>query len=354
MNARASVFLALLVLLAGCGGAVSDANQSAEGTVSPSAPTASPVGATEPTEAPSPEPTPTPEPTPEPTPTATPEPQVDPDNPFGTRTLVVVVNHSADDRNLTPVVERSLRYWEENAEEYAGYPVEFKLVSYHADPDISVTFVEGGVACGVHEDPYALGCAPLNAGRAAPTSEVAVRANMTEHTTHAVLVHELGHTLGLGHNDEPQEYMGAERPLGLANANAAVYYEWDDGYRREQMTEQVENAFLYFERGAHGTLGEDERPNYTFVDSREEADIVVVVTSDEEQCGRFVNCVRPGPRYDQDTLLVAGADGDLVGYYLAYSLAWRFYDSPYEFPDALSRDATYEEASSDWWKDSNA
>lgn len=326
----------------------------AEGTVStPAAPTVSPTESTEsadPTETPAPERS-TERPTPTPAPTLTPEPQVHPDNPFGTETLVVVVDHSADDRNLTPVVERSLRYWEENAEEYAGYPVEFKLVSHHDDPDLSVTFVEGAVACGVHGGAYALGCAPLNADRAAPTSEVAVRANMTERTTHAVLVHELGHTLGLDHDDEPQEYMGAERPLGLANANATVYYEWDDGYRRHRMTEQVENAFRYFERGAHGTLDADERPNYTFVDSREEADVVVVVTSDDERCGRFVNCAHPGLRYDQDTIIIAGADGDLVGYYLAYSIAWRFYGSPDDLPNALAPDATYEEASSDWWED---
>lgn len=134
---------------------------------------------------------------------------VDPDNPYGQETLVVASAHAPNDSHHT-MTEDALEYWEGNtSDEYADYPIEYEYEPTAEDPDIRIRWVTEIDSCGENDHENLAGCADLVTNDREVPETVVVRVE-TDHSraeTIATLKHELGHTLGLTHDDEPQEVM---------------------------------------------------------------------------------------------------------------------------------------------------
>jgi len=134
---------------------------------------------------------------------------VDEDNPYGEETLVVGVDASEAERNVTPVVTDSLEYWEENSEQYADYPIEYQLDADAEHPDVQIVWVTDLEDCDSVSDPAIAGCADLVEDTAPGTALVEVETGLSREQATETLRHELGHTLGLRHGDAPQDVMSA-------------------------------------------------------------------------------------------------------------------------------------------------
>lgn len=104
-----------------------------------------------------------------------------------------------------------LAYWEDESEEYAGYEIEYAFEPDHDDADIVVELVEDVQTCSVEDhDREAVGCAPVIDGRAPDTATVEIKDGFSEDLTLVTIKHEFGHTLGLGHDDDPIEIMSSD------------------------------------------------------------------------------------------------------------------------------------------------
>jgi hypothetical protein len=298
---------------------------------------------------------------------------VDADNPWGERTLSVAVEApSGDDRDNEPLVRRALGYWTANAEAYAGYQVSFRLVDDAFDADVVVEFVREVTGCDDVDE--AAGCAP----HVTAQSEVdrpmrlEVLTGLDDDSTVLVLKHELGHVLGLGHDDDPAEIMSAsERLATLPKPNATdrsipwrsdtltVYVDYrnvssDD---RRGVREQIRRALDYYERGAEGRA--EGTLSFEFTRDRSRADVVITFP-DEPPCATGAGSC--GYRYGTDTdgdaspewyttveIAVAGIDTEAVGWHVGYWLGYALgFTEPSDWPDVF-RQASAEERRSDWW-----
>jgi len=274
-----------------------------------------------------------------PAPTATPTPApVDSANPFGNRTLAVAI--APDDRTpeRTAVVRRALDYWEGNAAEHAGYPVEFVLVDASASHRIELAFESAPVTCGTISTDRTIGCAPVNERRAPPVSQVTVAANQTDAYTHEILVHELGHVLGLGHDDEPRRYMRETLPSGLGRDTVDVYLTGPDDTAVGRARSEVETALSYFE--SHPSLAADERPTFEFVTTREAADFVIEIRDGGCFDDGGGSCTGEPAYRGQQQLVLDSLDTEVVAWHVAYHLAPVYLA---DVPEDLSGDASRSE-----------
>lgn len=131
---------------------------------------------------------------------------LDPANPWFKQTLTVTyTNDAASDRELVPLVETALAYWDEHSEQYTDYDVSFTFQSDTDDADIEISLVDKIEQCGDHDD-IVTGCARI---RNTPLRDAAIEIEngYSDDRTLVTIKHELGHALGLGHDDEPQEIM---------------------------------------------------------------------------------------------------------------------------------------------------
>lgn len=161
-------------------------------------------------------------------------------NPFGKEQLVVAINDSGVSMDTRHVVVDALHYWENNSEEYAGYPIAFDLRPSHPDPDVEIHFVEKIEQCGGEYDAVTVGCADYNVVRAPDTAAVAVEGGYTNATLVRVLKHELGHTLGQGHHNEPRDVMRPEQPAIVREVD--VQLRIDSTYNDRTVRRNVETA----------------------------------------------------------------------------------------------------------------
>ena len=302
---------------------------------------------------------------------------VDPGNPWGSRTVTVgIVAESGDDRAYAPLVQAALDYWETHAPEFAGYSVEYELDPDAADPDIEIHFVSTVTGC--QDIREAAGCAPYitKPSQIDRPEEVEVLSGLSNASTVLVVKHELGHTLGLDHDDEPQEIMSAkeqlttlpqpnatDRDLPWKNATLSVYLDLSNVPSSERATvrSQVGHALTYYENGAAGTVPE----NVTFVrtDNRSGADILIRFP-EEAPCGGGVGSCgsRGGVDMDGDGALeyytkveitVSGVPTEAIGWHVANWLGYGFgFTDIVDWPPPL-REASAEERRN-WWKNESA
>lgn len=134
----------------------------------------------------------------------------DPDNPWGQETLTVGMTRQAGSGDYSSHVTDALDFWEDNAEQYAGYPIQFEYLPNEESADIEIIFVEGIDRCGKSSSDEIAGCAPIIEGEPPETAEVRIEHDIEEDRMTEVIKHEIGHVLGLTHDDEPQSVMSDE------------------------------------------------------------------------------------------------------------------------------------------------
>ena len=168
-------------------------------------------------------------------------PDVPDENPYEKETLVVAYNDSAVEMEKRHIVEEALEYWEDHSEEYADYPIEYDLYPSHTNPDKHIEFVESIDRCGAEIDSVAIGCADFITDIAPETAEIQVEGGYTNATLLNVTKHEIGHTLGLDHDDEPQSIMAAEQKYTI-NRNVTVHAQVSSSYNQAEVLDYIETA----------------------------------------------------------------------------------------------------------------
>lgn len=355
---HAAVALAALAVLAGCVGPAFDApaTEPAPETTGGDAPTAE-SGATE---------TATPG-TSTPTPTAAGERQ----SPWGSEPVVVAIGDPAGtDREWTPLVREAAAFWEAEAERFAGYPIDYEVRPDATDPDIVIEFVEAVPECDGASD--AAGCAPLitDSRQIDRPETVSVRTGFSDSSTVTVIQHELGHTLGLTHDEAPADVMASrmvlnteplpnatERDFAWDDPEFAVYVDSGSASDPDGFREQVRRALAYYEDDPPGM---PTNLTFTLVDDPDDAEIVVrpVETSPcgsgAASCGGTAGWDPDGDgaveTYSELRISLVDLDTDAVGWHVGYWLAFGFgAESDSEKPPPF-RDAAYEERRSAWWE----
>lgn len=298
----------------------------------------------------------------------------DPDNPYRQGELVVAVAPPSDgDRDFTPLVREALDYWAANSEQYAGYPIDYRLAPDATDPDLRIEFVGSVEQCGTEE--HAAGCAPVitKPGQFDPPVDVRVRTGFSDDSTVQVLKHELGHTLGLNHGDAPADVMAAsstlttppqrnasERALPWQSETLSVYVDVSSlpASERDEARRQVRGTLGYFADGADGTVPE----NVSFVrtDNRSAADITIRATDESPcstssgSCGYILGTDPDGDGarewYTRLEITVTDLDTEAIGWHVGRWLGVGFGLEGEAYPEPLRESASYQERRSDWWE----
>lgn len=131
-----------------------------------------------------------------------------------TQTIRVDIE-SESPHDLTELTAAALSFWETNSAEYAGFAVDFEIIET-GDPDVIVAYRDSPVGCEnvPQYSDQVLGCAPvLQAGYTVerPIVGRVVAAARPPGAIRVTTQHELGHMLGLDHDDEPAFVM-SNRP----------------------------------------------------------------------------------------------------------------------------------------------
>lgn len=157
-------------------------------------------------------------------------------HPLSGTTTLSITDRSESSHDLERLTMEALTYWTTNAAEYAGFEVAFELTT--TAPDIELVFLENRrelQGCQEHASQEVLGCAPLLEDGHRPERPVTIEVVANERPYGEILVtveHELGHTLGLAHDDEPAYIMSNDIEDRLP--------EYD---RRREILVAIENAW---------------------------------------------------------------------------------------------------------------
>lgn len=296
-------------------------------------------------------------------------------NPYGEETLTVAISTEVDaGRDFAPLVREALDYWEANDRRYVGYEVEYRLVpdADGEDADVLVRFVESVEECG-RED-HVAGCAPYVTDSVDRPVTVRVRGGFSDDSTVLVLKHELGHTLGLGHDDAPADVMSArsvlttlpqrnasEKALPWNRTTLSVYVD-TASIPSDDLTEtrtQVDAALDYFEDGADGSVPEEV--SFSRADSAEQADVVVRFSEASPcqpgpgSCGAIAGLDPDGDgaleTYTSLEITLTDVDTDAVAWHVGRWLARGMGLEGEELPEPLRESSTYGERRSEWWRD---
>ena len=138
-------------------------------------------------------------------------PEGEPRHPFANQTVAVAVaNESDTPHDVHRNAQEALAFWEEHASTYVGFSISFELVD--TEQDMTIRYVDSPEACRNIEgySELVLGCAPLITPLHQLPSEVTAYVVASRRPFGKIRIttkHEIGHILGLNHDDEPREIM---------------------------------------------------------------------------------------------------------------------------------------------------
>jgi len=304
-----------------------------------------------------------------PTATATPATATPGANPWGAEPIVVAIrNEGGRDRDFAAMVREAASFWEANDERYLGFPVEYDVRPDAANPDLVVTFTDEIPNCGNVTD--AVGCAPrfTDARQIDRPVSAWVKTGLSDESTVLVTEHELGHTLGLGHDDPPQEVMRArsvlytesqpdatDRAFPWADGDFAVRIDAANASDPASTRSQVDHALTYYEDDAPGMPS-----NLTFERTDGDAEIRVRFgpTPDcRASSGSCISTYGSDPdgdgaieTYTRVEITLVDLDTEAVGWHVGYWLAHAFGAEEDDEKPPPFRDASGRERRSAWWE----
>ncbi|WP_192498509.1 matrixin family metalloprotease [Halorussus halophilus] len=288
--------------------------------------------------------------------------------------MTVGIDQNANlSRDIRPLVNETLRYWNENATRYGDYDVQF-VSTPSSDADLVVNFTANVTKCGIERDNRTLGCAPILEPNSKVDQEtVEIEAGYTNKTTLKILKHEFGHVMGLEHGAEPMPLMAAvdneterwpdrnlaDRAWPRQSSNLSVYYSLENVSEpdREEYREQIQHALDYYANGADGYV--PANVSFTRTTNQSGADVVVEFPESTECGGERVEEGSCASQWvintDQDEaaeylgtteIAIMGMDADAVGWHVGVWLADSFglEERPPPFVDA-----DYDERRDEWW-----
>lgn len=183
-------------------------------------------------------------------------------HPLAGTTTVAIVDQSDSTHDLEAITDTSLSFWSQNAQQYAGFEVEFRRVEAGSDtdPDVEIEFLDSREeldGCQEHSTENILGCAPLireNNRIDRPVVAEVVATGRPSGEVEITTKHEIGHLLGLGHDAEPAYIMSnrIEDRLPEYEARTEVLEAFRAGWQtRNDGTEAYNEGIGYWNDDAY-------------------------------------------------------------------------------------------------------
>jgi hypothetical protein len=289
-------------------------------------------------------------------------------NPWGGDPIVVAIrSDDAPDREFAPLVREAAAFWEEN-EGYLGFEVGYEVRPDAPDPDLVIAFADRVPDCGDVAD--AVGCAPLvtDARQIDRPETVWVQTGLSDESTTLVTKHELGHTLGLTHDDPPRAVMQAasvlytepqpnatDRAFPWADADFTVRVDAANASDPAGARSQVDHALTYYADDPPGMPA-----NLSFERTDGDAEVLVRFGATETcraSSGSCISTYGTDPdgagaieTYTRVEITLVELDTDAVGWHVGYWLAHAFGAEPDAEKPPPFRDASGRERRSAWWR----